>query len=93
MAEPLPDQLQDTEGVVKWFDSRKGFGFVIGPDGRDVFVHYTIIEGTGFRSLKDGAAVRYDAARTEKGWRATRVVRAEVVGVPIKRGYTRSPRR
>ena len=41
-------------GNVKWFDSKKGFGFIINPEGKDVFVHFSSIEGDGFRSLKDG---------------------------------------
>ena len=44
-------------GTVKWFDTKKGFGFIIGPEGQDVFVHFSSIEGDGFRSLKDGEAV------------------------------------
>ncbi|MDB5354004.1 MAG: cspLA, partial [Phycisphaerales bacterium] len=41
-------------GQVKWFDSKKGFGFILGPQGQDVFVHFSSIDGDGFRSLKDG---------------------------------------
>ncbi len=88
------DQLNAIEGVVKWFDPRKGFGFVVGPDGEDVFVHYTIIEGEGFRALKDGSKVIYDAVKTEKGWKAVKVHRVQLeVVVPERKGYTRSPRR
>ncbi|MCH7704346.1 MAG: cold shock domain-containing protein [Planctomycetes bacterium] len=55
-------------GVVKWFDAKKGFGFICGPDdGKDVFVHYSNIEGDGFRSLKDGDSVEYELADTDKG--------------------------
>ena len=46
-----------TRSRVKWFDPKKGFGFIEGPSGRDVFVHYTQIQGEGFRSLKDGEEV------------------------------------
>ena len=69
-------------GTVKWFDTKKGFGFIIGPEGQDVFVHFSSIEGDGFRSLKDGEAVDYDIARGDKGYSATRVKRM-TSGVPI----------
>jgi cold shock protein len=89
-----PQQITDQSGVVKWFDPRKGFGFLVGPDGRDVFVHFSVIQGDGFKVLKDGASVTYDALRSDKGWRATRVARADGVEVTVvRRGYTRSPRR
>ena len=90
-----PDQIVGTEGIVKWFDPRKGFGFVIGPEGQDIFVHYSVIQGEGFRVLKDGSKVSYDASKSDKGWKATRVSRVESVEVtvPPRRGYTRSPRR
>lgn len=94
--------LKDIAGEVKWFDPRKGFGFIVGPEGQDIFVHYTVIEGEGFRVLKDGCKISYDAEHNEKGWRATRAVRLETddesepeppeVVVP-KRTYTRTPRR
>ncbi|MBC7773392.1 MAG: cold shock domain-containing protein [Pyrinomonadaceae bacterium] len=66
--------IRAATGVVKWFDSRKGFGFIIGPSGQDVLAHFTNIEGTGFRILKDGWTVVYDADRTSKGWKATRII-------------------
>ena len=62
-------------GTVKWFDTKKGFGFIVGPEGQDVFVHFSSIEGDGFRSLKDGESVDYDIARGDKGFSATRVKR------------------
>jgi cold shock protein len=89
-----PQEISAIDGVVKWFDPRKGFGFVVGPDGRDVFVHFSVIQGDGFKVLKDGAQVTYDAVRSEKGWKATRVARVEPLEVTVaRRGYTRSPRR
>ena len=93
--QPSPDQIVGAEGTVKWFDPRKGFGFVIGPEGQDIFVHYSVIQGEGFRVLKDGARVSYDAAKSDTGWKATRVARVESVEVTVapRRGYTRSPRR
>lgn len=88
-------ELHRVEGTVKWFDPRKGFGFIVGPEGQDVFVHYSQIEGDGFRVLKDGAAVEYDAEKTERGWHATRVVRIETPEVEVRKvtPSTRNPRR
>jgi cold shock protein len=63
------------QGNVKWFDSKKGFGFIINPEGKDVFVHFTSIEGDGFRSLKDGEAVDYEQIQGEKGLLAQHVRR------------------
>ncbi|HYE01788.1 MAG TPA: cold shock domain-containing protein [Phycisphaerales bacterium] len=82
-------------GTVKWFDPKKGFGFIVGPEGQDIFVHYSKIDGEGFRVLKDGSGVEYDAILTEKGWHATRVRRSDQVEVtvPPRRQYSRSPRR
>lgn len=83
-----PEEIVAARGTVKWFDPRKGFGFVVGPDGQDIFVHYTCIEGDGFRALKDGCTVEYDASNSDKGWRATRVIRDDTVEVVVPR---RSP--
>jgi len=91
----MSERIERIEGTVKWFDPRKGFGFIIGPEGQDIFCHYSIIEGEGFRVLKDGQTVEYDAEKSEKGWRATRVYQSEkspeVTVVPRQR--SRSPRR
>lgn len=95
MSDDPVTQLTGVEGLVKWFDPRKGFGFVIGPEGQDIFVHFSVIQGEGFRVLKDGSKVSYDAVKTEKGWKATRVVCSEPpeVTIPSRKGYSRSPRR
>ncbi|NRA58895.1 MAG: cold shock domain-containing protein [Phycisphaerales bacterium] len=74
MSERTTQELVGVEGEVKWFDSRKGFGFLVSPEGQDVFVHYSVIDGSGYRSLRDGTTVEYDAEKTDKGWKATRVV-------------------
>ncbi|MFO0827037.1 MAG: cold shock domain-containing protein [Phycisphaerales bacterium] len=66
--------LVEIEGTVKWFDPRKGFGFVVGPAGQDIFVHFSVIEQPeGFRTLKDGEQVRYSASLGTKGWSASSV--------------------
>jgi cold shock protein len=64
-----------SQGKVKWFDSRKGYGFIVGDQGQDVFVHYSSILGDGFRSLKDGETVNYELVQGEKGWQARQVQR------------------
>lgn len=94
MSGHVGDQLNAIEGVVKWFDTRKGFGFIVGPEGEDIFVHFSVIEGVGFRALRDGSKAVYDAICTDKGWKATRVRCAELdVVVPQRKGYVRTPRR
>ena len=62
-------------GTVKWFDSKKGFGFILNEDGKDVFAHFTVIEGEGFRALKEGEVVSYDLVAGENGLRASKIVR------------------
>ncbi|MFP4224709.1 MAG: cold shock domain-containing protein [Phycisphaeraceae bacterium] len=64
-------------GRVKWFDPKKGYGFILGPTGQDVFVHYSQIEGDGFRSLRDGETVAYELVESEKGLQARTVQREE----------------
>ena len=62
------------EGKVKWFNPRKGYGFIGTDDGRDVFVHYSSIAGDGFKSLDEGDTVQFDIVEGEKGLRATNVI-------------------
>ena len=76
------------KGNVKWFDPKKGFGFIVGPEGQDVFVHYSQIKGEGFRTLKDGEEVDYDLIEGDKGWQAREVCR---VVVKAELGNTREP--
>jgi CspA family cold shock protein len=54
-------------GSVKWFDSKKGYGFIVNEQGQDCFIHYTNILGEGFRGLKDGQQVEYEQFQSEKG--------------------------
>ena len=69
-------------GKVKWFNDQKGFGFIAAADDRDVFVHHSVIEGQGFRTLADGEQVEYDADDGPKGLKATRVKRAAAADAP-----------
>ena len=62
-------------GTVKWFDAKKGFGFILNEEGKDVFVHFSSIEGDGFRSLKDGEAVTFESVQGDKGLSAIKVRR------------------
>lgn len=62
-------------GSVKWFDPKKGFGFIVNPQGKDVFVHFSSIEGDGYRSLKDGETVEYEQIEGQKGLLAQHVRR------------------
>jgi cold shock protein len=64
-------------GTVKWYDCKKGFGFILDPSGEDVFAHFTAIEGDGFRRLFDGEKVEYEATRGPKGLQASRVKRLD----------------
>lgn len=61
------------QGIVKWFNPRKGYGFIATPDSPDVFVHYSSIAGEGFKTLEEGDAVTFDIVDGEKGPRATNV--------------------
>lgn len=60
-------------GRVKWFNDSKGFGFIEQEDGKDVFVHYTAIQGEGFKTLPEGAEVEFDLLETDRGPQAANV--------------------
>lgn len=62
-------------GRVKWFDNRKGFGFILGETGEDIFIHYSVIKTEGFRTLNDGELVRYEIVQGPKGLLARDVQR------------------
>ena len=61
-------------GTVKWFNADKGFGFITGSDGKDVFVHFSSIKTDGFKSLEEGQKVSYDVEQGRRGLQATNVV-------------------
>ncbi len=62
-------------GKIKWFNDRKGYGFIEQDGGKDVFVHYTAIEGDGFKSLTEGQKVEFEITEGSKGPQATKVVK------------------
>lgn len=64
-----------TNGTVKWFNESKGFGFITGEDGSDVFVHYSSIQSNGFKSLDEGDSVSFDIEDGAKGPKALNVVK------------------
>lgn len=62
-------------GKVKWFNAEKGYGFITGDDGKDVFVHYSAIQGEGFKTLEEGQEVSYDLTEGQRGMQASNVVK------------------
>ena len=64
------------EGTGKWFNDKKGYGFISQENGNDIFVHYSAIQGDGFRSLKEGDRVRFEVVQGPKGMQAANVAKA-----------------
>jgi CspA family cold shock protein len=64
-----------SKGVVRRFNNQRGFGFISDADGNDVFVHYTGINGEGFKSLEEGQEVEFDVIQSEKGPQAVNVTK------------------
>ena len=60
-------------GTVKWFNSEKGFGFITKDTGGDLFVHFSAIQGSGFKSLEEGAKVSFDIVESDRGEQAANV--------------------
>lgn len=66
------------EGKVKWFNPRKGYGFIATTDGRDIFVHYSSISSDGYKTLNEGDPVTFEIVEGDKGLRAENVVAKSV---------------
>jgi CspA family cold shock protein len=64
-------------GKIKWFDNKKGFGFIAQESGQDVFVHHTAIDGTGFKTFNEGDIVSFEVVPGEKGLKAEHVHRVQ----------------
>ncbi|MBE6010316.1 MAG: cold shock domain-containing protein [Lachnospiraceae bacterium] len=65
------------QGTVKWFNAKKGWGFITDSEGNEIFVHFSKINMDGFKELKDGEAVEYDIEESDKGPQAVNVVRLQ----------------
>lgn len=65
------------KGTVKWFNGTKGFGFISTEEGEDVFVHFSAIQGDGFKTLDEGDAVEFEMVEGEKGPQAANVTKVE----------------
>jgi cold shock protein len=66
------------QGIVKWFDNKKGYGFIAqDAGGQDVFVHFSTIQGDGFKTLKEGDRVEFEALPSDKGLKASTVTLVE----------------
>ncbi len=66
-----------SEGIVKWFDNKKGYGFIKREEGDDVFVHYSAIDGDGFKTLEQDMKVSFEVIQGPKGLQASNVARVE----------------
>jgi CspA family cold shock protein len=63
------------KGKVKWFNDSKGFGFIEQEGGKDVFVHYSALQGDGYKSLSEGQEVEFEVTESKKGLQATNVIK------------------
>ena len=67
-----------SQGTVKWFNTKKGYGFIVNTMGEDVMVHYRSIQTEGFKDLKTGQKVEFTQVRSQKGWQAAEVIAIKV---------------
>jgi len=65
-----------SKGKVKWFDNKKGYGFITPENGKDVFVHHSAIQGEGYKTLEEGQDVEFDIVQGPKGEQAANVTKA-----------------
>jgi cold shock protein len=72
---PAHQETAMASGKVKWFDNKKGFGFIVQETGQDVFVHHTAIVGQGFKTLNEGELVQFEVVESGKGLKAQNVHR------------------
>jgi CspA family cold shock protein len=64
------------QGIIKWFDNKKGFGFIAQDQGgQDVFVHFSVVQGEGFKTLDEGDRVEFEVVQSDKGLKASSVVK------------------
>ncbi|MFQ6002116.1 MAG: cold-shock protein [Candidatus Zixiibacteriota bacterium] len=63
------------KGTVKWFNQKKGYGFILSEEGKEIFVHFSSIQGEGFKTLREGEEVQFEITQGDKGEQATRVVK------------------
>ena len=69
------ERMIHMQGKVKWFNAEKGYGFIEGQDGKDVFVHFSAITGEGFKTLDEGQSVTFDIVEGARGKQAANVVK------------------
>jgi cold shock protein len=72
-SKPHKQEVEMAQGTVKWFNGEKGYGFIAVDGGQDVFVHFSAITGTGYRSLEEGQKVEFDVTQGQKGPQAENV--------------------
>jgi CspA family cold shock protein len=84
------DAMARLLGRVKWFNDRKGFGFLTALDNQDVFVHHTAIRGGGFRTLMEGEMVEYEAEAGPKGLKATVVRRLKITSQETQQAHSQA---